>query len=93
MFEYYNSKYREEKRRGKDDLFILETVMGEDAELGEDEEDLLDTESIPPEAMTRIDKELDRIIASDEYDDSEIDELIEDDDEIDEVLDEACIYL
>lgn len=93
MFDFYSSKYRTEKQKNADMQFIFESVIEDDPMDPEiDIDDTIDTESIPPEVMSKIDKEIDRLISNKDYDDSEIDELVDDDD-LDEVITEACAYI
>lgn len=86
MFEVYNKKYAEEKQKIADMEFIVESALDleEDDEVitaGDDIDNAVDTDSIPPEVMRKIDAEIDKLIGKDDYDDAEIEELIEDDDD------------
>ena len=93
MFDFYSSKYRPEKQKNSDLQFIFESVLEEDPMDPEaDIDDTIDTDSIPPEVMSKINKEIDRLISDKDYDDSEIDELLDEDD-LEEVINEACAYI
>lgn len=81
MFAGINEAFNEAKSRAEDDAFILEAVI-EDILPGSDEEDddIVDSESIPKEIYDKVDKALDAIIDDPNYDDTEIEELLDDED-------------
>lgn len=67
------------QRKAYERQFIIESTSIEEEMLEDDEDDIVDPESIPPEVMDKIDKQLDTIIASDSFDDTDIEELIDED--------------
>lgn len=98
MFGSINSQFSAAKNTQKNDDFIVESVLEVDAILpGSDDEleDQVDVESVPDDVYRRVDAELDKIVSSPDYDDTEIEEMVDDDDEIsdaeiDAVITEAC---
>lgn len=98
MFGSINSQFNAAKNDMKNDDLIVESVLEVDEVIpGSDEEleDQVDVSSVPDDVYKRVDAELDKIVSSPDYDDTEAEELIDDDDEIsdeeiDAVITEAC---
>lgn len=103
MFSSVTKAYNAARKKWADNKFIVEAVVDVDEVLpGSDEEidDQIDTDSVPDEAYRKIDAELDKLVSSPDYDDTEIEEMSDDDDEYDEsevddaeldaIVDEAC---
>ena len=61
--------------------FIVESVVADDNFEDEEDDELIDVESVPDDVMERIDKQLDAIVSKENYDDAELEELVDEDDE------------
>lgn len=98
MFQSINEEFNKAKNKLNAHRFIVESVLGVDEVLpGSDDEmeDVVDTDSVPDDAYKKLDAELDKIIDSPDYDDTEADEMIDDDiddEEIEAVINEAVNY-
>ena len=96
MFESINEAYKKAKHELEDNQFILESVLGvEEVIPGSEEEmdDTVDVDSVPADVYKKIDQSIDNMINNGEYDDTEIDEMVDDDiddEEIDIVITEAA---
>lgn len=101
MFNTINSKFRAEKLALKDRKTILEAVLDVEEVLPgseEEVEDSIDIDSVPDDAYKRLDAELDKIVSSPDYDDTEVEEMADedfdeddiDDDELDAIVNETC---
>ena len=102
MFNTINSMYASKKRSILEDAFIVESVLGDNAELdleSEDFDDFIDTESIPDDVYKKLDSALDKIVSDPNYDDTEVEEMADDDlglnlgenrNIINTIIDEAC---
>ena len=87
MLGEINTKFNRAKADKKNDQFIVESVIGEDEVLpGSEEEldDIVDSDSIPDDVMSKIDKAMDDVIGDGDIDDEEIDEMLDDDDDLDD---------
>lgn len=83
MFAAINAQFNAQKSKAKDDQFIMESVLDVEEVLpgSEDEiDDEIDVDSIPNDVYQKVDKALDDMISSGEYDDTEAEELVDDDD-------------
>lgn len=102
MFSSINKGIIAAKRSAADHALINEAVLDVDEDIipGSEEEldDVVDPDSVPDEVYQHLDKELDKMIAKDGYDDADAEELVDDDvdedelsdGEIDAVISEAC---
>lgn len=98
MFSAINEQFTREKKKRSDDDLIAESVLEVEEVLpGSDEEldDTVDPDSVPEDVYKRLDAELDKIVSDPNYDDDEVEEMIDGDDEIsdeeiDAVITEAC---
>lgn len=98
MFSAINEQFTREKKKRTDDDLIAESVLEVEEVLpGSDEEldDTVDPDSVPEDVYKRLDAELDKIVSDPNYDDDEVEEMIDGDDEIsdeeiDAVITEAC---
>ena len=101
MLDEINARYMEKKNSEKADRFIVESTLDvEEVIPGSEEEmeDVVDADSIPDDVYKRVDAELDKIVNDPNFNDDDIEDLVDDDiseDEIDDdaieaVIDEAC---
>lgn len=105
MLGAINDRFNAKKNRIREDHFIGEAAMEVEEILpgSEDEmDDLVDSDSVPDNVYNKIDAALDKLIDDPEYDDTEVEELVDDDGtgdtgisdaEIDAVLDECAIAM
>lgn len=87
MFSEINKKIHAEKAHASELRFIMEASMEiEDVLPGSDQEieDVIDVDSVPDNAMSELDKVLDKIVDDPNYDDTEISDMINGDDDGDE---------
>lgn len=75
LSEMYNSAVALEK----DMKFMVESVVTDPIENPEEEE--VDVESVPQGAIDKADAALEQIVDRDDYDDTDLEELLDDDDE------------
>lgn len=83
MFAAINAQFNAQKSKAKDDQFIMESVLDVEEVLPGSEEEIddeIDVDSVPNDVYQKVDKALDDMISSGEYDDTEAEELIDDDD-------------
>lgn len=101
MLGEINSRYMEKKNTEKADRFIMEAVLDVEEVLpgSEDEmDDVVDVDSIPDDVYKKIDAELEKIVNDPNFNDDDIEELVDDDvdendvddDAIEAIIDEAC---
>ena len=101
MLGEINARYMEKKNSEKADRFITESTLEVEEILpGSEEEmdDVVDTDSVPDDVYKRVDAELDKIVNDPNFNDDDIEDLVDDDideDEIDDdaieaIIDEAC---
>lgn len=87
MFDMINKKFSEQKNRSKDDEMILESVVEEILPGSDDEDDdIVDSDSIPQEIYAELDKTLDKVVERPDFDDVEVEELLDDDDDDDDSI-------
>lgn len=95
MFDSINRSFSKEKADRKNHEFIMESVLDtEEVLLGSEDEmdDEVDVDSVPTDVYKKIDKSLDDMIQNGEYDDTEVEEMVDDDipdEEIEAVITEA----
>lgn len=95
MFDSINRSFSKEKADRKNHEFIMESVLDTEEVLpgSEDEmDDEVDVDSVPTDVYKKIDKSLDDMIQNGEYDDTEVEEMVDDDipdEEIEAVITEA----
>lgn len=83
MFAAINAQFNAQKSQAKDDQFIMESVLDVEEVLPGSEEEIddeIDVDSVPNDVYQKVDKALDDMISSGEYDDTEAEELVDDDD-------------
>lgn len=61
-------------------MAILESVSIDETIMEDDEEDIVDPDSIPKDVVKKIDAQLDSIITSSDYDDTDLEAMIDEDD-------------
>lgn len=91
MLEAINNAFNAQKRAARDHELIMEAALDVEEVLpgsDEEEDDMLDADSVPDEVYNKIDKALDDLISKSDYDDSSTDELVDDDIDEDEISDE-----
>jgi len=83
MFKSVNDMVNEMKAETANNRFIVESVVGDDTiPFPDDEEEaIVDSGSVGKETLRKVDKFLDKIVSSDKYDDSDINDLLDDEDE------------
>lgn len=91
MFSAINKAFNREKRAIRDHALIMESVFdveevipGSDAEM----DDIIDTESVPDDVYRKVDAMLDKVVADPNYDDTEVEEIVDDDVDESEISDE-----
>lgn len=92
VFGSINSDYQSAKRAIADHSLIVESVMDVDEVLpGSDEEmdDVTDVESVPEDVYKQVDNMLDKLVSDPNYDDTEVEELVDDDFDEGEVSDDV----
>lgn len=99
MFRSINEEFERAKNARTSRRFIQESVLEvEEVIPGSDDDinDAVDADSVPDEAYRKVDAALDQLISSPDYDDTEVEEMVDaDDDDIDDseleaIIDEAC---
>ena len=98
MFASVNEKYNALKSNERNNRFIVESVVGDDTVPFVDDEDetIVDSESVDDQVVSNVDKMLDKLVNSEDYDDDDLDELLDDEDsegydELDSLIDSAEI--
>lgn len=94
MLESVNRRFMHARRRQREIDFIMEAALDvEDAVPGTDAaiDNVVDPDSVPDEVYRKIDKALDDIVNREDYDDTEIKELIKDDMDDEDFDDEDII--
>ena len=87
MFESINKRFYSERNRSKDDEMIVESVVEDEALVDEDDDDdIVDSDSLPAEIVSEVDKALDKVVERPDFDDVEVEELLDDDDDDDESI-------
>lgn len=87
MFESINKRFYSERNRAKDDEMIVESVVEDEALIeDDDDDDIVDSDSLPAEIVTEVDKALDKVVERPDFDDVEVEELLDDDDDDDESI-------
>lgn len=87
MFESINKAFNAAKRNARDNELILEAAMDVEEVLPgseEDIDDVIDSDSVPEDVYKKVDAMLDKFVDSNDYDDTEVEELLDDDDDISE---------
>ena len=87
MFDAINKQFNSAKRNAREEQFILESVMDVEEVLPgseEDIDDIIDSDSVPEDVYKKVDAMLDKFVDSNDYDDTEVEELLDDDDDISE---------
>lgn len=81
MFSSINKEYNKERNKLADDQIILESVVGTDVMPMSDEEDdeIVDADSIPEAQLNKAMKHIDELIDKEDFDDLEIEDLIDED--------------
>lgn len=90
MFPTINAAYNAAKKSDFDHQLILESILDVDETIpGSEEEldDIVDSDSVPADVYAKIDKELDKIVSSPDYDDTEVEEMMDDDFDVDDISD------
>ena len=84
MFGRINRMYLDRKQSIRDRRFINETaaemadpIPGDEGDEG-DLDELIDVDSIPEEYYNKIDRALDKIVNDEDYDDTELEEMLDD---------------
>lgn len=98
MFKSINEAFNKRKADILSRERLLESVLEvEEVMPGSEDEmdDVVDADSVPNDVYKKLDAELDKIVDDPDYDDSEIEEMIDDDDEVSDeeieaIMDEAC---
>lgn len=98
MFKSINEAFNKRKADILSRERLLESVLEvEEVMPGSEDEmdDVVDADSVPDDVYKKLDAELDKIVDDPNYDDSEIEEMIDDDDEVSDeeieaIMDEAC---
>lgn len=98
MFKSINEAFNKRKADILSRERLLESVLEvEEVMPGSEDEmdDVVDADSVPDDVYKKLDAELDKIVDDPDYDDSEIEEMIDDDDEVSDeeieaIMDEAC---
>lgn len=98
MFKSINEAFNKRKADILSRERLLESVLEvEEVMPGSEDEmdDVVDADSVPSDVYKKLDAELDKIVDDPDYDDSEIEEMIDDDDEVSDeeieaIMDEAC---
>ena len=98
MFKSINEAFNKRKADILSRERLLESVLEvEEVMPGSEDEmdDVIDADSVPDDVYKKLDAELDKIVDDPNYDDSEIEEMIDDDDEVSDeeieaIMDEAC---
>lgn len=95
MFDSINRSFSKEKADRKNHEFIMESVLDTEEVLPGSEDEMdneVDVDSVPTDVYKKIDKSLDDMIQNGEYDDTEVEEMVDDDipdEEIEAVITEA----
>ena len=82
MLEAINKGINAAKQSEKDHELISESVLDVDEVIpGSEEEidDIIDVDSVPDEVYKRVDDALDKLIAREGYDDTDVEEMMEED--------------
>lgn len=83
MFDSINAAFNRAKNDIAEHNFIVESVLDVEEVLPGSEEEMddeVDVDSVPDDVYAKIDKVIDKYVASDKYDDTEAEELVDDDD-------------
>lgn len=96
MFASVNEKYKALKAEEANNRFIVESVVGDETVPFIDDEDeaIVDSDSVDEKAVDDVDKILDKLVNDENYDDEDIDDLLDDEDgegldELDSTIDAA----
>lgn len=88
MFESINKRFYRERNRFADDEMIVESVVDDENLIDDDDEDddIVDSDSLPAEIVSEVDKALDKVVERPDFDDVEVEELLDDDEDDDESI-------